>query len=114
MSGSEKRRLQALFDEFNKTGSALALSGGGREPGDRGLVDSYLVTRVKDNLFWLMFKMVGYHDDLHHAHTIKVISWTREDSRDLDLVDDADNRRVFREIDADLLDRHTGTAENWS
>jgi hypothetical protein len=95
---SEKSRLQALFDEFNRDGSTMVMREGRDTPLTLGLVDSYTVTRVAPHFdaagsvtktdFWVMFKSVGYDNGYQYAHTIKVIGWGREDTYELDLTDD--------------------------
>lgn len=140
---STLRRRQALFDEFNKVGSTLTVSGAGFDPPvNFGLIDSYRVTRVAGDVFWLMFKVVGYQEAFQYTSTIKVLSWSQEDGWELDLVDDegrrfhaelifpelepgyakdwrrwrsykAANLRLFRTIDADLLVQHKAMAEGW-
>ena len=92
--------------------------------------------------FWLFHKALGYHEGFQHAHTIKVLRWSQEDTYLLDLVDDrgrrfhielifpelerdlgadwkrwneykAENREMFERIDAQLLAEHIEIAENW-
>ena len=148
----EKARLQALFDEVNRDGSFIVMREGRGEPLPLGLVDSYTVTRVAPHFdaggnvtktdFWLMFKSVGYDCGYQYTHTIKVVDWSREDTYELDLVDDrgrryhielimdatehdyvvdwrkwqrhkAENRQEFEAIDAQLLAEHTRIAEEW-
>ena len=88
---SEKARLQALFDEFNRDGSLDGDAGGRRRRRCQfGLVDSYTVTRVAPHFdaagnvtktdFWLMFKSVGYNNGYQYAHTIKVVDWSQDDT----------------------------------
>ena len=148
----EKRRRQALFDPFNRGGSWMTLAEGRQEPIPLGVIDGYAVTRVaphfdaKGNVtrvdFWLYFKALGYHEGFQHAHTVKVVRWSQEDTYLLDLVDDrdrrfhielifpdqeadlaadwnrwqeykAENRERFERIDAELLAEHIEIAENW-
>ncbi len=92
--------------------------------------------------FWLFHKALGYHEGFQHAHTIKVVRWSQEDTYLLDLVDDRDrrfhielifpelerdlgadwkqwrqfkaqNREMFERIDQELLTEHIKIAENW-
>ena len=137
-----KESLQALFDEFNKTGSTMTLAQDGDETIDLGLQDSYIVTRVKGSDFWLFHKAAGYNNGFQYSHTIRVVSWSQEDTYLLDLVDDqerrfhielifpelepglgeawqhwqaykAANRERFQRIDAQLLEEHLRFAETW-
>lgn len=139
---SEKTRLQALFAEFNADGSMAVLHDDGPAPSALYLQDSYTVTRVDGEMFWVMLRPVGYNNDWHHTHTIKVVSWSQADGYELDLVDDLDRRfhielvfpelhpgpaaswarwqdyrrrnsKMFEAIDAALLEEHTRLAENW-
>ena len=148
----EKARLQALFEPFNEGGSWMTLIESGREPVRMGLVDSYKVTRVAPHFdaqgelkrvdFWLLFKAVGYDEGFQHAHTVKVVRWSQEDTYLIDLTDDrgrrfhveivfpdqepdlasdwrswrrykSENRDRFERIDADLLTEHVRIAEEW-
>ncbi len=90
----------------------------------------------------MFHKALGYHEGFQHAHTIKVVRWSQEDTYLLDLVDDLDrrfhielifpelerdlavdwkrwseykaaNREMFERIDRELLAEHIGIAENW-
>lgn len=92
--------------------------------------------------FWLLFKVVGYDEDFQHAHTIKVIRWSQEDTYLIDLTDDrgrrfhvelvfpdqepdlaadwkrwrrykSENRDRFERVDVDLLAKHVRIAEEW-
>jgi hypothetical protein len=94
------------------------------------------VTRVD---FWLLIWISGYDEGFQHAHTIKVVSWSQDDTS---LLDDRDrrfhiehifpdqepnqaadwkrwrdyktgNRDRFERIDAELLTEHTWIAEEW-
>ena len=148
----EKARLQALFDPFNERGSWMSLAEGREQPLRLGIMEGYLVTRVAPHFdaggnvtrvdFWLFHKALGYHEGFQHAHTIKVVRWSQEDTYLLDLVDDRDrrfhielifpelepdleadwnqwqaykteNREMFERIDAQLLAEHIEIAENW-
>ncbi len=99
--------LQALFAEFNQKGSTAVLDPDGPEPSRLGVMDSYHVLRAADPVFWLMMKGIAYHDGAHHAHTIKVVSWSQEDGWELDLVDDIGRRfhieLIFPETEPDLV-----------
>ena len=139
---ASRQRLQALFDEFNSGGSTVVMHDDGPDPSRMFVQDSYTVTRVDGEVFWLMFRPVGYQDDWHHTHTIKVLSWSQADGYELDLFDDLGrrfhvelifseldpgpaetwakwkayrrrNRKMFAEVDATLLDRHMRLAEDW-
>jgi len=97
------------------------------------------VTRVD---FWLLIRLSGYDEGFQHAHTIKIVSWSQDDTYLLDLLDDRDrrfhielifpdqepyeaadwkrwrnykagNRDCFERIDAELLTEHTRIAEEW-
>ena len=70
---AETERLQALFAPFNEHGSFIVLAEDGMETLNLGLVDSFLVTRAAGDAFWLFFKMAGYNNGWHYAHTIKVV-----------------------------------------
>lgn len=148
----EKARLQALFEPFNTGGSWMTLAEKGRGSVRVGLVDGFTVTRVAPHFdaggevtrvdFWLLLRMLGYDEGFQHTHTIKVVSWSQEDSYLLDLLDDrdrrfhielifpdqepdqaadwkrwsgykAENRDRFERIDAELLSEHTRIAEEW-
>ena len=95
---SEKARLQALFDEFNRDGSIMVMREGRDTPLPFGLIDSYTITRVAPHFdaagnvtktdFWVMWKSVGYNNGYQYTHTIKVVAWGSEDSYELDLTDD--------------------------
>lgn len=92
--------------------------------------------------FWLLFKSVGYQEGFQYAHTMKVVDWGQADTYLLDLTDDRDrryhielimdvaehdyvvawgkwqrykteNRAMFDEIDAQLLEEHIRIAEEW-
>ncbi|MCL5102763.1 MAG: hypothetical protein M1133_01440 [Armatimonadetes bacterium] len=99
---TEKARIQALFDGFNRDGSMIVMHEGHDAPLPLGLVDSYIVTRVAPHFdaagsvtktdFWVMFKSVGYNNGCQYAHTIKVVAWGSEDSYELDLTDDLGRR----------------------
>ncbi len=139
---AETERLQALFDVFNKEGSFMTLAEGDEEPIMLYLVDSFLVTRVAGDAFWLFHKMVGYNNGAGHDHTIKVVSWSQDDVWFLDLVDDRGRRfhieqimsetepelvdiwrrwQAYRKryqegfalVDADLLNQHVNIALGW-
>jgi len=147
----EKRRLQESLHWFNSRGSRMTV----RESGDLfldTLVDSFTVTRIAPHFdaagnhlrtdFWLLWKALGYDEGFQHAHTIKVVSWSQDDTYLLDLLDDRDrrfhielifpdqepnqaadwkrwrdykagNRDRFERIDAGLLTEHTRIAEEW-
>jgi len=91
---------------------------------------------------WLLFKSAGYNNGWQYAHTIKVVDWSQEDGYLIDLMDDrgrkfhvellfptqdvemvadwedwqlykSENKAVFEQIDADLLEEHTRIAEEW-
>jgi len=148
----ETGRLQALFESFNKGGSWMSLMEPGREPVRLGLIDGYTVIRVAPHFdakgemkridFWLLFKAVGYDEGFQHAHTVKVIRWSQEDTYLLDIVDDrnrkyhielifpdqepdlasdwkrwrrykVENRDRFERIDAEILTEHVQIAEEW-
>jgi len=97
---------------------------------------------VKRVDFWLLFKAVGYDEGFQHAHTVKVVRWSQEDTYLIDLTDDrgrrfhvellfpdqepdlaadwrrwrrykSENRDRFERIDADLLAEHVRIAEEW-
>ena len=138
----EKQNLQKLFDDFNRVGSIMTMAEGMEAPIRLGGIDSYTVTRVTGAGFWLMFKVLGYDEGFQHTHTVKVESWSQEDTLLLDLVDDrkrrfhidlifpkqelklADNWRRWRayrkanrvrfdQMDAQLLEEHIEIANNW-
>ena len=148
----EKARLQALFEPFNTDGSWMTLAEKGRAPIRIGIVDGFTVTRVAPHFdaggevtrvdFWLLLRLLGYDEGFQYAHTVKVVSWSQEDSYLLDLIDDRDrgfhielifpdqepdpaadwkrwsgykakNRDRFERIDAELLAEHTRIAEEW-
>ncbi len=149
---AERARLQALFDGVHAEGSYMRLEAKGDDAVDFGLIDSYQVTRVapvfsadgeiKKIDFWLFWKSAGYDLGFQYAHTIKVVDWKQEDTFQLDLVDQNDERfhieglvppeepvyvaewarwRTYRksdperfvEIDAVLLAEHLKIAEEW-
>jgi hypothetical protein len=99
---SEKERLQALFDEFNKEGSLMVMREGHDTPLPFVLIDSYTVTRVAPHFnatgnvtktdFWLMFKSVGYNNGYQYTHTIQVVSLSQDDTYLIDITDDRDRR----------------------
>ncbi len=148
----EKARLQTLFDEFNMGGSFMVMHEGNYDPLKFGLIDSCVVTRVAPHFdaqgnvtktdFWLLWKSVGYNNGFQHAHTIKVVDWSQDDTYLIDLIDDrgrrhhvelimdvsepdyvvswrkwqrykADNRAMFEQIDTQLLEEHLSIAEGW-
>ncbi len=148
----EKTQLQALFDPFNERGSWMSLAEGREQPMRLGIMEGCTVTRVAPQFdtrgnvthveFWLFHKALGYHEGFQHAHTIKVVRWSQEDTCLLDLVDDRDrrfhielifpelepdleadwkqwqaykteNREMFERIDAQLLAEHIEIADNW-
>ncbi len=148
----EKTQLQGLFDPFNERGSWMSLAEGREQPLRLGIMEGYLVTRVAPHFdaggnvtrvdFWLFHKALGYHEGFQHAHTLKVLRWSQEDTYLLDLVDDrqrrfhielifpelerdlgadwkrwrkfkAENREMFERIDQQLLAEHIKIAENW-
>lgn len=98
----EKARVQALFDEFSRSGSLMVMREGHDTPLPFGLIDSYTVMRIAPHFdaagkvtktdFWLMFKSVGYDSGFEHTHTIKVVDWRQEDTFELDLTDDRERR----------------------
>ena len=137
-----RQRLQALFDPFNKGGSWMTLAEGEEAPLPLGIIDGYTVTRVTGADFWVHFKAVGYHEGFQHAHTVKMVDWSQDDTYLLDLVNDrgrrfhielifpdlepdlaagwnrwraykAANRQRFERIDAELLADHIEMADNW-
>lgn len=92
--------------------------------------------------FWLIFKSAGYNNGWQYAHTIKVVDWSQDDTYLIDLTDDrgrrfhiellfptqdielvadwenwlrykAENKALFEQIDADLLEEHILIAEEW-
>ncbi len=92
--------------------------------------------------FWLLFKSAGYNNGWQYAHTIKVVDWSQDDTYLLDLTDDlgrryhmellfptqdlalcadwkdwqaykAENKAMFEQIDAQLLEEHASIAEAW-
>lgn len=149
---SEKARLQSLFDEFNRDGSIMVIREAHYTPLEFGLVDSYTVTRVAPHFdaagsvtkvdFWLLFKSVGYNNGCQYSHTIKVVSWSQDDTYMIDLVDDRgrryhielimdatehdyvvswgkwqrykrENSEMFETIDAQILAEHIEMSESW-
>ena len=148
----EKARLQALFEPFNTDGSWMTLAEKGRTPVRVGLVDGFTVTRVAPHFdavgevtrvdFWLLLRMLGYDEGFQHIHTVKIVSWSQDDTYLLDLLDDRDRRfhielifpdqepdpaadwnrwsgykakngDRFERINAELLTEHTRIAEEW-
>ncbi|RLB87918.1 MAG: hypothetical protein DRH50_16045 [Deltaproteobacteria bacterium] len=148
----EKTRLQALFEPFNKGGSWMSLFEPGLKPVRLGLIDGYTVIRVAPYFdvkgeikridFWLLFKAVGYDEGFQHAHTVKVIRWSQDDTYLLDIEDDrkrkyhielifpdqepdlasdwkhwrqykSENNDRFERIDAEILTEHIQIAEEW-
>lgn len=105
---AETERLQALFDPFNEAGAFMTLAEGDEEPIMLDVVDSFLVTRAAGDAFWLFLKMIGYNNSDGHVHTIKVVSWSQDDTWFLDLVDDRDRRfhveKIFPQTEPDLVD----------
>ena len=105
---AETERLQALLDPFNEAGAFMALAEGDEEPIMLDVVDSFLVTRAAGDAFWLFLKMIGYNNSDGHVHTIKVVSWSQDDTWFLDLVDDRDRRfhveKIFPQTEPDLVD----------
>ncbi|MDE0077686.1 MAG: hypothetical protein OXO50_09210 [Caldilineaceae bacterium] len=113
-SGFVKRalELQSLFDQFSEGGSWMSFTERDEpEPTNLGVQDSYKVTRVTADAFWLLFKVVGDHDDYHHTHTIKVTDWRQDDDFMLDLVDDAGHQFHIKLISPDL---EPHLAEQWN
>lgn len=110
---SERARLQALFDEFNRDGSIMVMRKDHDAPLPLGLVDSYTVTRVAPKFdaagnvtttdFWLMFKSVGYNNGYQYTHTIKVVGWSQDDTYLIDLIDDR-GRKYHVEIIMDATE----------
>ena len=110
---SEKARLQALFDEFNRDGSIMEMRERRDTPLPFGLIDSYTITRVAPHFdaagnvtktdFWVMWKSVGYNNGCQYTHTIKVVAWSSEDSYELDLTDDL-GRRYHIELIMDITE----------
>ncbi|MCY4091430.1 MAG: hypothetical protein OXF62_11480 [Caldilineaceae bacterium] len=95
---AETERLQALFEPFNKHGAFMTLAEGDEDPLYLDLVDSFIVTRAAGGAFWLFHKMIGYNNGWQHAHTIKVVSWSQDDTYLLDLVDDRGRRFHIEQI----------------
>ena len=130
----------------------MTLAEKGRTPVRVGLVDGFTVTRVAPHFdavgevtrvdFWLLLRMLGYDEGFQHIHTVKVVSWSQNDTYLLDLLDDRDrrfhielifpdqepdqaadwkrwsgykagSRDRFERIDAELLTEHTRIAEEW-
>lgn len=147
----ERAKLQALFEPFNRQGSFMRVRDGDWKA-ELGLVDSFTVTRLAPDFdaagnlrkvaFWLLWKAVGYDEDGRHTHTIKVVSWSQDDTFELDFVNDdgwehhvelalpgtepqlvevwarwqkyrAANREMFGRLDAELLEMHQEIAETW-
>ena len=113
----ERTRLQALFDPFNQGGSWMTLAEGREKPMRLGIMEGYRVTRVAPQFdtggnvthvdFWLFHKALGYHEGFQHAHTIKVLRWSQEDTYLLDLVDDRGRRfhieLILPELEPDMV-----------
>ncbi len=139
---AEKERLQALFAPFNDAGSFMTMAEGEEEPLMLDLVDSFIVTRADGESFWLFHKFVGYNNSGQGGHTIKVVSWSQDDTYLIDMVDDRGRRfhveeimpetepdlveawrrwRAYRKrhqegfalVDADLLNQHVNIALRW-
>ena len=95
---TEKTKIQALFDAFNRDGATMIMHEGRDTPLPFGLIDSYTVTRIAPHFdavgkltktdFWLVFRTVGYNDGYQYTHTIKVVDWSQDDPYLIDLVDD--------------------------
>jgi hypothetical protein len=95
----EDMNQKLLF--LNRRGSMLTL-----DLGDdviiRTLVDSYIVTRVEGDVFWLLWKALGYTEGQQHVHTSKIVEHAADDSIDsehdgeqwiiLDMIDDQGNK----------------------
>ena len=122
----------------------MRLDDGPGEPIVLGIMEGYRVTRgeVTRVDFRLFHKALGCHEGFQHAHTVKVVRWSQEDTYLLDLVDDRDrhfhielifpelerdlaadwnqwrkyktkNMAMFERIDAELLAEHIEIAEEW-
>lgn len=104
--------VQALFAPFNENGSWMELRQENSEPIKFGLIDSWTVTRVDGNEFWLMFHEIGYQLEWQYTHTIKVVNWRQDDSYMLELIDDRE-RTFYTEmlVEGTKRDLHTAWAE---
>lgn len=78
-----------MFTEFNKYGSKLQMVQMGK--GSTlylGMVDSWEVTYVEGDAFWMYYKAVGYDEGNRYAHTRKIVSWFKNRGWMCDLVSD--------------------------
>ena len=88
----EQARLQKIFDEFTKAGSWLIWTNFDFDPLDFGVIDGWEVTRVLEVktgkfYFWLHFRIPGFQEEGHYAHTLLITDMNQDDGYEMDLVD---------------------------
>jgi hypothetical protein len=93
----EQARLQKIFDEFTKAGSWLIWTNYDSESLDFGVIDEWEVTRVLEVkqgkfYFWLHFRIPGFQEEDHYAHTLLITSMNQDDGFEMDLTDSEDRR----------------------
>ena len=77
----KKEEIQKKLLELNRFGSIMKVID------DDGIlfktiVDSYIVLKVEDDVFWLLWKPIGYAGGGHNAHTVKIVEYDIEESID--------------------------------
>lgn len=101
--GAEKRKAQALFDDYNRDGSDLLIKWPDGERTNLGTVDRWEVLRVglvvdaagklTKARFWVHFTLPGFYEDLHQGgHVVYAVDRRPQPGNALELVDDHDRR----------------------
>ncbi len=94
----EQARLQEIFDQFTKTGSWLIWTNYDPESLlDFGIVDGWEVLRVLETkpgnfYFALHFRIPGFQEEGHYAHTLLITSMNQDDGYEMDFTDSEDRK----------------------
>jgi len=113
---AEMDKIRGVFEPFNTRGSWMKFRDQGEDWIRLGLVDGFTVTRVAPHFdasgevkkvdFWLLFKMAGYDEGFQHAHTVKVVEWSQQDTYLIDMTDDRGREYhvelIFPDLEPDL------------
>ena len=145
----EQVRLQKIFDQFTKAGSWLIwMNYDIAEPLDFGVIDGWVITRVKEITlgkfyFWLHFRIPGFQEEGHYAHTLLILDMKQDNGYEMDLTDSekrnyrieylaegveperhnqwerwmdfvANNQGMIQEARASLLIEHLKIAQDWT
>lgn len=103
-----KNELQQKLLLLNRNGSTAKVMDEGVEV-TQTLVDSFIVTRVEGEVFWLLWKSRGFIEGPQYAHTVKVVNIDLQDV--LDTKHDGEQWTRFKltddrgwEIQVDLIE----------